>query len=528
MLRRGKKLVTAPSLLQTRASLILNSRVILKGERCLPLAYLAGKREPLFMVRSYLLLGLPCLFLNSLPALAQNAPAGSSEPKVDKAAAYYNYAVGHLYAELAGAYGNRGDLFAKAVENYKLAMKADPGATFISEELSDLYIQSGRLREAVTEAEESLKQNPGDLNARRVLARIYTRMIGDAQQNKIDENMVKKALEQYQKITDKEPQDADSWLMVGRLQKISQNSVDAEKAYKKVLEIDPTNEDAMTGLAMVYSDLGDTKSATELLRKAAEKNPTARSLASLAAAYEQMKEYALAAETLKKAVDQNPGNAELERALAQDLLFSEQLDEALKIYEGLVADDPKDLQSELRISQVYRQKHDFAKARQAADKAKEMDGTNLEVQYNDVNLLEAEGKTPQAISTLKEILASSAKKSYNPAERSNRILLLERLGFLYRTNEQYGPAVETFRQIGEVDPDSAAKAAAQMIDTYRVGREYPKAEQESEAATKKFPNDRLVRSARASLLADMGKTDLASPKPASCSMAKRIARRIFH
>ena len=45
--------------------------------------------------------------------------------------------------------------------------------------------------------------------------------------------------------------------MLGRLQKVAQNSVDAEKAYKKVLDQDPNNEDALTGLAMVYSDLGD-------------------------------------------------------------------------------------------------------------------------------------------------------------------------------------------------------------------------------------------------------------------------------
>ena len=87
-----------------------------------------------------------------------------------------------MYSELAAAYGNRGDYFNKAVESYRAALKADPSATFIAEELSDLYIQSGRLREAVTEAEDQLKQNPNDLNARRLLARIYTRLIGDPSQ----------------------------------------------------------------------------------------------------------------------------------------------------------------------------------------------------------------------------------------------------------------------------------------------------------------------------------------------------------
>jgi tetratricopeptide (TPR) repeat protein len=441
-------------------------------------------------------------------AFGQNTPPKSSDQN-NKAAAYYNYSIGHLYAELAGAYGNRGDYFNKAVESYRAALKADPGASFIAEELSDLYIQSGRLREAVTDAEETLKQNPDDLNARRLLARIYTRLIGDAQQNRIDENMVKKAIEQFQKITEKDPKDAESWLMLGRLQKVAQNSVEAVKDYKKALEIDPNNEDAMTGLAMVYADLGDNKAAADLLRKSAEKNPSPRSLAALASAYEQMKEYAMAAETLRRALDQQSGNPELKHALAQDLLLSEQLDDALSLYNELVSDDPKDEQSYLRISQIYREKHDFAKAHEAAEKAKELDPANLEIQYNDVNLLEAEGKNSEAIKTLKGILDSTAKKTYSPSEKNNRTVLLERLGFLYRNNEQFGPAVEAFRQIGELDPDSAARAEAQVIETYRVGKDFSKAEAESETAAKKFPNDRTLRSVRASLLADMGKTDQA-------------------
>src|SRR5689334_4324992 len=189
----------------------------------------------------------------------------------DKAAAYYHYSLGHLYSELAGAYGNRGEYVNKAIENYRLAMKADPTASFLSEELSDLYIQAGRLRDAVLEAEEALRQNPKDLNARRILGRIYTRMMGDSQQGRIDENMLKKAIDQYAKVAELDPGDADNWLMLGRLQKIAGNSVEAEKAYKKVLSVDAQNEDAMTGLAMVYADVGNTKAATDLLREVAEK-----------------------------------------------------------------------------------------------------------------------------------------------------------------------------------------------------------------------------------------------------------------
>jgi tetratricopeptide (TPR) repeat protein len=446
-------------------------------------------------------------------AFAQNAPApapAAPSGQVDKAAAYYEYSLGHLYAELAAAYGNRGEYFSKAADAYRAALKADPSATFIAEELSDLYIQSGRLREAVLDAEDAIKQNPNDLNSRRLLARIYTHLIGDSQTNQIDPDMVKKAVEQYQKITQADPKDIDSWIMLGRLQKALMNSTEAMAAYKKALELDASNEDAMTGLATVYADLGDNRAAADMLRKVADKDPTPRSLTSLASVYEQLKDYSLAAEMLRRALDQQPGNTELRQALAEDLLLSNQLDDALKLYQQEAADDPKDIKAELRISQIYRQKMDFAKAREAADKARDIDPNDLEVQYNDVNLLEAEGNIPDAIKTLKGILDATAKKSYSASEKSSRSFLLSNLGDLQRTIEQYGPAVDTFRQLAELDPDGAARSEAEIIETYREAKDYPKAEAEADAAVKKFPKDRTVSDTRASVLSDMGKTDAAA------------------
>src|ERR1039458_4950424 len=43
------------------------------------------------------------------PAFAQtNAARPAAEPAADRSSSYYNFALAHLYAELAGAYGNRG------------------------------------------------------------------------------------------------------------------------------------------------------------------------------------------------------------------------------------------------------------------------------------------------------------------------------------------------------------------------------------------------------------------------------------
>jgi tetratricopeptide (TPR) repeat protein len=415
-----------------------------------------------------------------------------------------------MYAELAAAYNNRADYLNKAIENYRAAVKADPSAGFLSEELADLYIQAGRIKEAVTDAEQAVKQNPNDIGSRRILGRIYMRLIGDPQQGKLDESMLPKAIAQYQKITELSSGDIDAWMILARLNKVAQNSVEAEKAYKKVLEIEPENEDALTGLAMVYADVGDTKSAADMLRRVTEKNPSLRTLSALASAYEQMRDYPLAAETLRRALQVSPGNPEIRRAYAQNLLMADRLDEALAQYQAIATEDPRDAQIQLRISQIYRQRRDFAKAREAANKARELDPQNLDIRYNDVNLLEAEGKPAEAIAALRDIIGSTARRNYSASERGNRVLLLERLGLLYRAHDQNTEAVETFRQIAELDPDLGARASAQIIDTLRLAKEFPKALAESETAIQKYPNDRVIRAVRASVLAELGRGDEAA------------------
>ncbi len=415
-----------------------------------------------------------------------------------------------MYADLASINGSP-EYIKKAIENYKLAIKEDPTTPMLSEELSELYIQTGRLREAQSDAEEALKANPNDLNAHRMLARIYTRQIGDSQQQRIDESMLKKSIEEYKKITELDPKDTDSWLMLGRLQKVAQNSVEAQNAYKKALEIDPDNEDALTGLAMVYADLGDSSAAADLLKKLAAKNPTPRSLQALAAAYEQMREFALAAETLKRTLELNPPNAgELKRFMAADLRRAQQFQAALKVYQDLIAEEPNDAESYLRMSNIYSQLRDFSNARKAQDKAHAIDPNNLDVRYNEVSILEAEGKTPEAIDRLKEILDTTAKKNYNREERGNRIELLDRLWTLDRLDDQTDAAVQALRQIAELDHDKDAVVEAEIIDTYRVGKNLPKAQAEAEAALKKWPDDRTLHVAHASLLADTGQTDAAA------------------
>src|SRR4029077_8006875 len=130
-------------------------------------------------------------------------------------------------------------------------------------------------------------------------------------------------------------------------------------------------------------------------------------------------------------------------------------------------------------SQIYRQQRKFDKAREAAQKGQEIDPNSLEIRYNEVSLLEAEGKTIEAIEAMKSILAATAKKTYHAGEKANRAILLERLGFLHRTAEQYPQAIEAFREMQKLDDDAAPRAAVHVIETYRLARDMNKALEEA-------------------------------------------------
>lgn len=450
----------------------------------------------------FLVAGLGGVLLAQTPGATPTAPANP-----DRAGAYYNFAMGRLYTELAGASGDSRDYIAKAIQHYQEAIKDDPSASFVLEELTDLYIQTNRLQDAMTLAEEMLKQDPNNLGARRMLGRIYTRRLGDPQQGRINEDMLRRATEQYQKITQQDPTDADSWVILARLYRVSNNSVEAEKAFNSALKAEPDNPDALAGLAQLYLDLGDINKAIDKLKAATDKNPDERTLVALAMAYEQIHDYSNAAAVLKQASDAAPDNDRLKRNLAQDLFASRQFDQALAIYQQLSSQSPNDVTLWLRISETYRAQRDLPKAEEALAKARALEPDNPDVRYAEVYLLDAEGKTDQAISQMKSLLEETARKTYSAGESANRALLLERLGLLYVKAGQYPQAVDAFRQIVPLDPEGAPRVAVQIIETYQTAKDFDNAMREADAAKKKFPNEKMVALAHASVLADRGKID---------------------
>lgn len=443
---------------------------------------------------------------------AQSADSQSpNQSEKDRSAAYYNYTLAHMYAIMAGESANGGEYVNDAIAAYKAAIAADPHAAAITDELADFYIQSNRLTQARTEAEEAIKQNPNDVAAHRLLSRVFLRMIGGGQGRQPDPVAVRRATEEFQKVTELDPNDVNAWIILGQLQAASGERSAATRSIDKALAISPDNEDALVTRASLYAESGDAKAAAEMFQRAADKNPSAAAWTRLAESYEQLKEYELAAEAVKKALALSPSNADkLRDALASYLLSAGKYEEAADAFSSVVADDPENAEAWLMISRLRMQLGDLPKAREAAEKAMALEPDNLAIGYNEASLLQAEGKPRDAIRALQSVIDKSARPNYSASQRASRIELLEKLAVMNRMIDQPAAAAAAYREIIDLDKDSEAQYTAEIIDTYRGGKKLEEAQKESDAAIRKFPDDRAVRIARASLDADLGRVDIAT------------------
>src|ERR1039457_74655 len=132
------------------------------------------------------------------PAASNAKPATPSSPrKVDRAAAYYHYALAHMYEEEVASYG-RSELASKAIDEYRLAIESDPTSEYLTSALAEMYIKTGRIRDAVLQAQDILKKDPNNLEAHKLLGRIYLKSLGDTQESGGSDNVLKLAIEQYQ------------------------------------------------------------------------------------------------------------------------------------------------------------------------------------------------------------------------------------------------------------------------------------------------------------------------------------------
>jgi tetratricopeptide (TPR) repeat protein len=443
------------------------------------------------------------------PSAAKNAavptPAPSAEP--DRSSSYYHYGLARLYEDMAVNAG-RSDYASQAVEQYKLALDADPNSRLLQDGLADLYFKIGRIREAVNAAQDQVNKFPDDIEAHTLLGKVYLRSLGDMQSAQSTE-MLQRAIGEYEKLAQLKPDDIETHLLLGQLYGLSHDSTKAEAQFKLAQGIDANSEEVALNMARLYSEQGDPKRAAEVLNGIPVDDRSPRIEFALGASYEQMKKNKDAVAAYHRALDLDPDNLDTERALANALSNDGQLDEALKVLTGIVAAEPQDGQSQVRISDIQRRLGHYEEALKTLQKAKPLAPDSLELTYNEALIYDSLGRYDEAVAVLTKLVADSerADGKYSDGEKANRSIFLDRLGILYREENKTAEAVATYKKLQALGGDYVKSGYSGQIDAYRDAHQWKDATAAAAELAKALPNDHSIQLMYAGQLADTGKVE---------------------
>jgi len=439
---------------------------------------------------------------------AKSAPQPAR--KADKAAAYYHYTVAHMYEEQVAVYG-RSELATKAIEEYRAAIDADPGSEYLTSALAELYAKTGRIRDAVLEAQDILKRDSNNLEAHKLLGRIYLRSLGDMQSGNNSGGVLKLAIEQYEQIIKIEPDNVDDHLLLGRLYRLNNDLTKAETEFKTAVKLQPDSEEAVTTLAYLYNEEGDATRAVQVLSSVPDTGRSAKMYSALGYTYEQQKQYKEAINSYRHAIELDRDNLDAIRGLAENLMNDGQTEAALEQYKIIADANPEDAQTYLHMAEIYRKSGKYDLALENLKKAETMVQDSIEVPYNMAAVYQAQGRYDEAVQTLQDLLKKTEKadSSYSQGERNNRAVFLERLGTVYRDQDKYPEAVDVFRKMIALGDDNAVRGYQQVIDTYREAKQWSQATAVAKEAVQKLPNDRGLHMVYAAQLADAGQPDKA-------------------
>ncbi|MGA3045015.1 MAG: tetratricopeptide repeat protein [Terracidiphilus sp.] len=467
----------------------------------------------------------PAAPASTVPAKPAQAPAEAAPGKApaastmampaDRATAYYHVALANIDEEDAVSQG-RPELITRAIEEYKLALNADPNSAQLNDGLADLYFRMpGHIHDAEVTARGLLKTSPNDVDAHKLLGRIYLRQLGEGQNavssGAASANVLNQAIAEYEKIVSLQPKSVEDRMVLGQLYTVKHDAKKAEEQFQTAQAIEPESEEVVLNLARLYAESGDIQHAAKVIQDVPVTDRTPKMEFALGAAYDQLKQTKDAIAAYQRAQDMDPGDAQTLDALGQALLADNQLDEALKQFKALADADPENVEPLVHIGEIQRRQGKYEEALITIRKARKLDPTSLEAGYNEGLLLDVLGRYDESAQTYEKMLelptTYHANGAYTNEEKSSRGFFLERLAQVYAEQNKVDQAVATYQKLIDMGGDSALSGYEGQVEVYGEARMYDRAVEISRKAVETNPKDPDLKLMLAGALIEQGKPD---------------------
>jgi tetratricopeptide (TPR) repeat protein len=450
------------------------------------------------------------IFIGVPNASAQAQAPTTVAPATDSshADAYYYFTMGHLQ-EQQYELTTSADYASQSIESYKKALELEPGSAVILERLAEIYAKSQHIRDAVVQAQESLKIDPNNVDAHRLLARIYVRTLGDMSAGEVQQANLTKAVEQFEAILKTEPNDTYSLLWLARLYRFENQHGEAEKVLRRILAHDSDNGPALEQLSQLLIDQGRSQEAIELLTHAAGDSASPDIYDLLGDAYSQAKDFPKAENAYRQAVTGDPDDPGHRHGLAQALMAQNKYANALEQFTKLTELEPGTSDNFLRAAQLYRRLGKFDEAETSLQHAKQLAPGSLEILYNEALLYEDQGHYDDAVKVLTDAIAGIKSQTGGDGNPSALAILYEQLGHAYKEQHNYTAALSAFDEMGKLNPDAHKRARMLAIDTYRENHEIDRAIAEAKKALDESPDSADLTVTLAMLYGEKADTEAA-------------------
>jgi tetratricopeptide (TPR) repeat protein len=438
--------------------------------------------------------------------------ADNATPPPNRAQAYYHQALAGAYEDEAVTKGHP-EFVTRAIEEYKLALNADPASPQLNLALADLYFRTGHAREAENTAHMLLKSAPDNIDAHKLLGRIYLRALSEGKNapssSSPSGNMLDQAITEFEKIVAIEPKSVDERMVLGQLYTVKHDQKKAEEQFKTAQALEPDAEEVVLNLARLYAESGNIEQEARVIEAVPVADRTIRMENALGAAYEQLKRNKEAIAAYQRAADLAPGDERTLGALAQALLNDNQLDEALKQFRELNETNPENVGALVHISEIQRRQGKFEDALATIRTARNKEPENLEAGYNEGLLLDVLGRFDEAAVVFEKMvdLTSHANGAYTTEEKNNRGIFLERLGTIYHEQNKTVESIAAYQKLIDMGSETALRGYQFQVDTWRDAKQYDKAVEVARKAVEANPKIRDLKLMLAGELTDLGKTD---------------------
>lgn len=316
------------------------------------------------------------------PVVAQDG-SGTLDPLYMRTQADYYFAMGETYA----LEGNS----LKAIESFKMVLVYDTQSPSVNMRLAAEYLKQGMVTESLAQAEESVKKDPKNVDARLLLGGLYSSL-----------KAYPKAMEQYNTVMKLQPENTEAPLYIGALyseqkqpdkavkyfesllknpeyttpylahyyigrvrfeQSESKYQKEAETSFKRALDLKPDFADAVLSLGTLYARAKNEDKAIALYRSFQKENSLSPRVAEvLAQIFIERGDYESAYEQLEVMENDSDEPLNVRMKMALILIEQKKYDLAVQKLEEILKDAPESDKVRFYLAAIYEETRQHEKA----------------------------------------------------------------------------------------------------------------------------------------------------------------------